>query len=76
MREKMESFVVTFPTTTAALAWEDAAKQEGLSGRLIPIPQQISVGCGLAWKMALAEKETAKSFLQTLAYDNVYELLL
>ena len=76
MRKKIASFVVTFQTTTAALAWEDAAKQKGLSGRLIPIPQQISAGCGLAWKMAAAEKETAKTFLQTLAYDNVYELLL
>ncbi len=76
MREKTASFVVTFQTTTAALAWEDAAKQKGLSGRLIPLPQQISADCGLAWKMALAEKETAKSFLQNLSYDMVYELLL
>lgn len=76
MREKMDYFVVTFPTTTAALAWEDVAKEKGISGRLIPIPQEITAGCGLAWKMPISEKETVQTLLQTLVYDGMYEMWL
>lgn len=76
MREKTDCFVVTFPTTTAALAWEDVAKEKGISGRLVPIPQEITAGCGLAWKMPISEKETVQTLLQTLVYDGMYEMWL
>lgn len=46
-RQKSMKFIVTFPTTSAAMSME-AACGEG-KGRLIPIPQAISAGCGLAW---------------------------
>lgn len=76
MREKVDCFVVTFPTTTTALAWEDTAKENGISGRLIPIPQEITAGCGLAWKMPISEKETVQELLQTLVHDTTYEMRL
>ncbi len=46
-REKQPKLVITFRTTTAAMAME-ASCEPGL-GRLIPIPREISGGCGLAW---------------------------
>lgn len=44
------SLVVTFPTTQAAMACEELCERRGLPGRMIPVPSQISAGCGLAWK--------------------------
>ena len=49
MREKQERFVVTFATTTGAMAMERACRAANLPGRLIPVPQVLSAGCGLAW---------------------------
>lgn len=38
--------VVTFHTTTDAMAMEKACKEAGAPGRLIPVPREISAGCG------------------------------
>ena len=46
-RKKLLKLVITFPTTTAAMAMEAACGPA--LGRLIPIPRKISGGCGLAW---------------------------
>ena len=49
MKEKKETLVITFHTTAAALKMEREAKEANLPGRLIPVPREISAGCGLAW---------------------------
>lgn len=49
MIPKTERLVITFHTTTEAMAMERLCKDLGAPGRLIPVPRQISAGCGLAW---------------------------
>jgi len=49
MRKKEMKLVVTFHTTADAMAAERVCKNEGLPGRLIPVPRDISAGCGLSW---------------------------
>lgn len=56
-RIKRDFLVVTFDTTTAAMACEDLCRREGLPGRMIPVPSQISAGCGLAWRVLPGEKD-------------------
>lgn len=63
MRAKELKLVVTFHTTSEAMAVEKACKQYGAPGRLIPVPRTISAGCGLAWCAALEEKEVVKEVL-------------
>ena len=46
MREKKEAFIVTFRTTTGAMAMEQRCRASGLPGRLIPVPRAITAGCG------------------------------
>lgn len=46
-RIKTPKLVITFPTTTAAMAME--ASCDPRLGRLIPTPREISAGCGLVW---------------------------
>lgn len=39
----------TFPTTTQALYMEKCCREEEVPGRLIPVPGEISAGCGMGW---------------------------
>ena len=50
MREKQPALVVTFHTTTAAMEAEAFCQANALPGRIIPVPREITAGCGLAWK--------------------------
>ena len=62
MKEEL-SLVIAFDATSDAFAAEDVFRQNGLSGRLIPLPESISAGCGLAWR---AESNLEKSWLTHL----------
>ena len=64
MREKKLFTVFAFSTTTAALQAERLLGEAGLPGRLIPLPPQISAGCGLAWAMPPERGEEASVVLQ------------
>lgn len=61
MREKRPALVITFPTTTDAMGMERLCRDSALSGRLIPVPREISAGCGLAWKAPTDAEELLKS---------------
>lgn len=49
MRRKERRLIVAFFTTHDAMAFEDYCLERGVEGRLIPLPREISAGCGLAW---------------------------
>jgi len=79
MRQKKVRLVVTFTTTTQAMFAEKLCTENGISGRLIPIPTQISAGCGLGWKTETENEEKIKELfskngLMAEGYYNV-ELL-
>ena len=57
MRVKRPTLFFSFPTTAAAMEAERVCLNEGLPGRLVPIPREITAGCGLAW-MSEPESET------------------
>ena len=52
LRKPQLRLVITFHTTAEALRTEQLARAAGLEGRLIPVPRQLSAGCGLAWSGA------------------------
>lgn len=78
MRKKTKQLVITFSTTTAAMAMEKRAQEMGIFGRLIPLPSEISAGCGLSWKTKPEEKEKMLEFLgeEKLKWEAMYELEL
>lgn len=76
MREKQLCLIITFHTTTAAMAMEGMCHERGLPGRLIPVPREITAGCGMAWK---APVESRAALAQAagesgIALDGEYEL--
>ncbi len=62
-RVRRPALIVTFPTTAAAMSCEELCHEKGLPGRMIPVPAQISAGCGLAWKAAPEDQETYEAAL-------------
>ncbi|MBP2651660.1 MAG: uncharacterized protein H6Q74_2485 [Firmicutes bacterium] len=78
MRAKALQCVVTFQTTTEAMAFEEAAKENGFSGRIIPLPRAIAAGCGLAWREAPKGRASIEKLLSEhqLGYDRIYELVI
>lgn len=68
MREKKNTFIISFSTTTAAMHMEKCAALHQLPGRLIPLPREISAGCGLAWK---AEPEARTMLLQMMQTEKI-----
>lgn len=78
MRSKELQCVVTFKTTTEAMAFEEAAKEAGLSGRLIPLPRAIATGCGLSWRENPKCRVSIEKLLRehNLGYDRIYEVVI
>ena len=68
--EKKTWLIVTFDTTTSALEMEEEAKKAGLPGRIIPLPTEISAGCGLSWRTDPGLKDETEAFMKErgLAY--------
>ena len=67
--------VISFDSTHQAIAAETAVT--GLSGaRLIPLPPEISEGCGMALRVNREDAEKAVELLHTsgAAYQDVYTL--
>ena len=57
MRRKTLKAVVTFASASDAMAVEAAAREARIPGRMIPIPSEISAGCGLAWCVPAEERD-------------------
>ena len=78
MREKTKKVVITFHTTAEAIAMEKSCKENEISGRLIPVPRQISSGCGLAFCAPIGDRELILEFmnLKGLSSEAVSECLL
>ena len=59
-------FVVTFCSATEAMEAEEKMKEKKMPGRLIPIPGQISAGCGLAWSAPEREQESVREAFELM----------
>lgn len=57
MRQKSRKLILTFHTTTAAIAMESLCQRRGIPGRLIPVPREITANCGMAWCAEPREEE-------------------
>ena len=62
-RGQAEKVNVACPTTTQAMKMEKAARACGAPGRLIPVPREISAGCGMAWSAEAEAKEALKRLI-------------
>lgn len=73
-REKVPTLIISFKTTTNAIAAEKFFLENELPGRIIPLPREVSSGCGLSWKAKPEEEELLVSALENngLAYNETH----
>lgn len=78
MRKKELRMVMTFHTTTEAMAAEKQFQEWGISGRMIPVPREITAGCGLAWSAPAESRELLLKMVKKseIKYEAWRELLL
>lgn len=78
MREKNLTVIITFVSTTQAMAMESRGKKTGFEGRIIPVPREISASCGLAWKCSGQNQDTVEKYLseEDLEYEGKYQILM
>lgn len=78
MREKTLKPVVTFATTSDAMAMEALAREHGIPGRIVPVPSEIDAGCGLAWCADAGEKEALIRGLDEhgITHEGLFEVML
>lgn len=80
MRQKTPKVVITFNTTTDAMAFEMESKTDpaAMPGRIIPVPSEISAGCGLSWCANEQDKDVllGTADAKGLAYEGVHSVLM
>ncbi len=78
MLQKKLCLVVTFDATAAAMAAEKYCLERGVPGRLIPVPREITAGCGLAWKAEADQEEAVTAALEAagIAYSGVHRVII
>ena len=76
MRPITDKLIITFPTTVAAMAMEAACAEDGTPGRLIPVPTQISAGCGMCWAADHADEDAVLATVAAhgLAIQEIHRL--
>lgn len=60
--------IIAFPSTTQAIEMERKSRKAGLPGRLIPLPREISAGCGMAW---MAEPDQEKVLRDLIGREGI-----
>lgn len=78
MRAKEPKVVVTFASTSDAMAMEAAAREHGIPGRVIPVPSEINAGCGLSWSAPADQRDALMEGIDSygLSYEAITELLM
>lgn len=76
MRKRALRLIITFQSTSDAMAAEKVFREHGFSGRTIPVPRQISASCGLAWSTERSGRTEAEELLKSadVVPEGFYEL--
>ena len=78
IREKSLKRIITFHTTTDAIAFERYCMENSIPGRLIPVPGEISAGCGMCWMAEMEDGDAVMSAVESggLKIQGAYILLI
>ncbi len=78
MREKHLRLVISFRTTTDAMALESLCAAGGIGGRMIPLPREISADCGLSWCADLSQRTALEELMKRadIRPGGIYEVMV
>lgn len=76
MRQKKPTLFFSFSATEGAMAAESTCRKHGVPGRLVPVPREITAGCGLAWMSDPEQKDRILDFFrqQNLSWEGCHVL--
>lgn len=76
MLKKKLKLIVTFYTTSAAMATEKACKENNIEGSLISAPRELSADCGIAFATDVNNKKEMEKLLQDkkIEYEKLVEV--
>ncbi len=65
---------VVFNGTMDAINFEECIQNNGFSGRLIPVPFEISAHCGMCWMEEIKNQSRLEEFIekQGLSYKKIH----
>ena len=78
MIRKTDRIVITFYTTTDAMAMEQVCREIHAAGRIIPVPGHISADCGLAWCAPPDSENDLRDLMQKhhLRFQDIHRCLV
>lgn len=76
MKEKKLKLIITFESMSDAINLEKILKKKNIEGRLIPVPREISSGCGTVWCSDIELKEQITEIISHEKTDinKIYEI--
>ncbi len=77
MFKKTLKVIITFSSTSESLKMEKICRKNGIKGRLIPVPREISAGCGMAWSSEVDLKDELLKIIDNnnIKIEKMYELM-
>lgn len=61
---KERHLYITFFTSAEAMATEQLCLENNISGKLVPVPRQLSANCGISWQARVEDEEKLKKILK------------
>ena len=74
MLQKKKWRLLTFYTTAGVMAMERVCGENGLPGRIVPVPRSITADCGLAWRCEPALRKQVEALGKPDEVRVMYEL--
>lgn len=76
MLKKKLKLIVTFYTTSAAMATEKVCKENDIIGNLISAPRELSADCGISFATEISNRERIEKLLKekNIEFENIVEI--
>lgn len=76
MLKKKLKLIITFHTSSEAMATEKACKDEGIIGQLISAPRELTADCGISYAAEVGDKDRIEELLNSkkIEYDRMVEI--
>ena len=76
MLKKKLKLIVTFHTSSEAMATEKACKDEGIIGQLISAHRELTADCGISYAAEVGDKDRIEELLNSkkIEYDRMVEI--
>lgn len=77
MLKKTMKIIISFHSISEVLKFEKECKKFKIKGRVIPIPREISAGCGMAWCSEIEMEDKINELIKSceIKLDKIYKLL-